>query len=202
MKILYAYICSKELFPVLLETLALQKNILNEDFQDKVIFTNFHFDSVECKVVDIAMDEFNFAKFKNVVFHYAIDNDYDWLLLLGADTIMAKLPTIFPETGFAASRTIFQKEGEKLEDIKDKFETAIDSSFYLIGKEVFSRHFANEDFICMCHHEDWEWHVRLGKAGVHQSLSDFIVIHVWHPVRVLEDEFKFNKRVYERLTGK
>lgn len=200
MRLLYAYILDITKKEEFLRNQLLQDEVFPVDDLERIVFCDEDFDS-PLRVVKTEIKPYSTAKFKNFIFKFATEQDFEWVVFLFADCIIARSVTTFPESGFSQSQVYMSSEGE---DIRNLFKGGKlewpgkfrDSSFFLIRKDVFLRFQANERYLGAGHYEDLEYFNRLAKAGILQGNSDFGIIHIWHPKRFSDEEFLFNESLY------
>lgn len=130
---------------------------------------------------------FLFSKAKNAAIDYAVRHEEDWLLDCDADTAILKLPQQMPWTGYGCMRIHFAKEEETQADVlsmRDKGRLNLQgSSRFLTRRDVFTKHRYHEGFAGYGG-EDLDYHETvLATNGVHQSPTDAIGVHFWHPMK-------------------
>lgn len=200
------YLLSKAVLPRWEKTLAFQRRILPE--WDKIPKIFIMHDDIDIQVPGdkIRINFFNgnmilFARAKNEGLKWAVDSNWEWVLDADADSVIVKLPTRVPETGFSQMMCHFQSEKETFDDLYKMsiiggFELRYFSRF-LVHKNVFSRHRFYEGFYGYGG-EDVDFKITvLGKNGISHSDSGMAGINLWHPMgdrtgntQLIEERFK------------
>ncbi len=117
----------------------------------------------------------------NRALSHAAENNYDWVMLLDADSVLVSRPNDFPATGYAPTEVWKLRSDETPERIRDaRWER---SGPLLLGRNVFESYRYCEDYKGYGY-EDADFHENvLGAVGIGQSFTDARVMHLWHPPR-------------------
>lgn len=184
MKILAAYTATADLLQALGSTLAMQSEYFPQAAGiDRVVVTDTTVPKA-LKVRSLKIDpwvngQFCLAKCRNVAIDYANKQGYDWIILIDADTILANLPTVFPESGYAPLNLYRTHIGESVATLD--FETAPrQDAWFLLGKQLFQHRFDERFLGYGLEEADFIQHVL---ADVPAGVTDVRAIHIWHERR-------------------
>lgn len=189
MKLLAAYLFTHARLERFNQTLQLQNCFGWDDRWTKV-----HFTDAECgvgmpfmKVPNLYHQdppEFNYSAGVNAYFRYAIDNNYDWLIMCDADIAIARFPTVFPENGWARQMTFFERE-----------ENARPNHLFLVRADV--AHQLPWDETYGQYGCDMDWFYKATARFGEDRGTDSLLIHRWHErggtPRCAQDDARWKK---------
>lgn len=188
MKLLAAYLVTKERFPRFLETQKLQTCFGWNPAWEMVLFS----DSTVWPISEVIIPklyhqnppEFNYSAGVNAYFRYAIDNNYDWLIMCDADIAIARFPTVFPENGWARQMTFFERE-----------ENARPNHLFLVRADV--AHQLPWDETYGQYGCDMDWFYKATARFGEDRGTDSLLIHRWHErggtPRCAQDDARWKK---------
>jgi len=189
MKVLLSYIVTPDVLPRLRKTLEVQQKHFKAawDIPDKVVLTNVHsLPGVDLPILcrDITVDgRFNHSKAKNILFEYAENQGYDWILDADADRVLTQFPTKLDEGGLSNIGLYPMEEKETVEDLLPRLGELPygPGSFFAIHRDVFTRERACEEFR-VTRYEDIDFIKNIcNPHGVKQVHVGGRALHIWHP---------------------
>lgn len=200
MKILLAYVVTQRLFEDFHRTLSCQLQFPHaRDGFGQVLVTDTDMDNA---VPSVKADcwvggQFCLAKARNASIDYAIKHGFDWLVTLDADSVVLNMPTILPRSGFAQINVFQHPSQTPYHDFdlsNPNFWHLM--GWYLIHRDVFSKHRFCEEFVGYGFEED-DYRLNVLK-DVQPMVTDMRAIHLYHPMRCNQ---VFNKDLFDRRRG-
>lgn len=195
-KPLLAYISTQSCHDQLRKTQMVQSVIgRSVPVWDRVLFTDVATDWFPGEQIRVEGgihpgQEINLSKFRNAAMSYADAHGYEYLWLMDCDFSVLKYPSCYPET-FAFPSAYWEKPDTTT------FDGLLPTSCLVLSRKIFGDYRYDERFGLFW--QDVEFGNRLQlKHGIHQSATDAVLFHHWHPKR---ESFRFDedKALYESI---
>lgn len=215
MNICMYYIMSEEIVPRWNRTVALQKKMLPEWESIPKVFIADRNLSIPVPGDKITTDLFEdtvmrFPMAKNLGLRWALDKGYEWVVDCDSDTVILKMPSRNPSTGYSTVLCYQSRQQESDEDLVRMYETGkmkFDaSSRFILRNDVFSKYIYDESIVSWGW-DDIDYHFNVLMAnGVFYEHSGAIGIHIWHHKHRVKEgnghERYLAKRAISKLNGK
>lgn len=189
MNICLYYILSNEVAQRWNRTVSLQRSVLPEwGGIPKVFITDVNYPYPvpgERVTANLFSDGIiQFPKAKNLGLGWAQNRGHDWVIDVDADTVILKMPTRVPSTGYSTVLCHNSSPKDTDDDLVKRYETGKmsfgASSRFILRKDIFTKYRYDEGYV------DWTWddidyHVHSLKAnGILYEHSGALGIHLWH----------------------
>lgn len=145
----------------------------------------------------------DFSRTKNKAIQIALDEGYDWLVDMDADTLLVRPVTEFPPTGFCSIPTYFSGNQESDQEIVSRVTAGTvsfrGSSRFVVRRDVLERYRYDERIVGYGG-EDFDLFETLGRThGIHASETDARCVHLAHDLSHRpHGAFTFQQRRIER----
>lgn len=185
-RILLAYVVTEELFDTFRRTVALQAGYARAlHGTDSLLVSDVPVSGLDiCNIVvsDLGSGkDFCLAAGLNAALNCAAERDFDWLLLLDADTILVSHPNDFPPSGFGPCQ-VWKLGPTDIPELHPKIPWE-ESGPLLLGRNVFSKYRYCEEFKGYGYEDTDFYENVIGGAGIGRSFTDARTFHLWHPPR-------------------
>lgn len=190
MKACIYYIMSQEVVDRWNRTMLLQERLLPEwsdipkvFVADRNLSIRVPGDIVTTELFDNTLMRFSMAK--NLGLKWAEDHSYEWVIDCDADTVILKLPTKEPSTGYGAVLCYQARKEDSDEDLVGLYMSGGmvfgPASRFVLRRDIFTKYHFDEGYV------DWIWddidyHANVLEAnGIMFENCGSVGIHIWHP---------------------
>lgn len=198
------YSVTGDLLPYWKDVQAVQNEVFDIGSYDKVVACDQSLQwSVKFEPC-LSVDDYTFARSRNVLMEYAATHGYDGLVLLDADAILIEQP-VFPEIGFSCCKIFYatKQEIHNRTFYFNDFSRWKPSSYFILNRPEFTRFKFHEDFRGYGFEDlDFFYNI-LMRHGAEIVPWTTRAIHHWHERRKADPvATERNRMIYEsrRLT--
>lgn len=130
-------------------------------------------------------ESLNLSRQRNLAIRYAIENGFDWLVILDCDSLVLDIKKM-PSSGYGTAWVWWQEKGELLSKVsRDKTDRWTERSWFILGRDVFTQPWCRFDEGYVGYgFQDWDFHEHVvTRNGIQRTESDIRAVHLWHAPR-------------------